>query len=372
MGHSSRATMMESISKGAWTGINEDIPPKMIHAVMSRMHCTACALCKMHKLSSTNGEGMHGVLPGEELSVDYQGKVSPVSVRGFNGFYLFKDKFSGFRHAIMVKDKTAKTYLSAVDKVIKFYNSYGQKVEKIRCDAGSTENDSGVVEFLNKTHFIKVNTVAVEHQNQNFVEREVQTLIRGVGCLLVVDQQALSSKWWCYAVESWVQTANARPNANPYIEDSSSCEEIVTGVVPDVQSRHKFPFGCPVTSIRTGIKDQKYDPVAEFGIAIGTTSGENGSSLILLPGKGIKPVERFDVQTLLLPSKIEGNPTKHMEENMPETTSKNGVLFKSPITTAEGKDSMESEAEVGTIGFGLFDAETTQSNNTRTCRSPRR
>ena len=98
-----------------------------------------------------------------------------------------------------------------------------------RCDAGSTEADASVIKTLNSEHHIHVDPAAVEHQKQNPVEREAQTLIRGVGCLLV-DQQLLSSKWWCYAVQSWIQTSNCRPHSNPLIEGSTSAEELVTNV----------------------------------------------------------------------------------------------------------------------------------------------
>jgi len=74
--------------------------------------------------------------------VDYQGAVSPVSVRGYAGFFLFKDVFSGFRHAVFVKDKSGDSFLKAAEEVIAFYRLHGHIVRQIRCDAGSSENDS--------------------------------------------------------------------------------------------------------------------------------------------------------------------------------------------------------------------------------------
>ena len=358
MGHPSRATMIQSIQNGTWSGLDSSITPQAIQAVMSRMHCTACGMCKMHKRQVTQGEGLHGSYPGEEISVDYQGKITPTSVRGFSGFYLFKGKYSGYRHGILVKDKSAKTYLDAVESVIQFYNCHGFLVHKLRCDAGSTENDQSVVAILGAKYSVKVDAAAVEHQNQNFVEREAQTLIRGVGCLLV-DQQALGSKWWCYAVQSWIQTANTRPHSNSLIEGSSSCDEIVTGVVPDVCQRFRFPFGCPVTSIRTGVKDQKYDSTAEFGIAIGTTNGENGSTKVLIPGKGIKPVERYDVQVLLIPPLRNKAISNQGEANIPciQETKDDGIHFSSSISERDDKDTMTAGSERGTLGFSVFDIE---------------
>ena len=80
--------------------------------------------------------------------MDYQGKIEPPSVRGFTGFYLFKDSCTGHRHAVMVKKKDAATYLSALQLVIAYYNSHGHVIKKIRCDADSTEADASVTRSL--------------------------------------------------------------------------------------------------------------------------------------------------------------------------------------------------------------------------------
>jgi riboflavin biosynthesis pyrimidine reductase len=100
----------------------------------------------------------------------------------------------------MVKNKDAATYLSALQLVISYYNSHGHVIRKIRCDAGSTEADAAVIEHLATHHKIVVDPAAVGKQNQNPVEREAQTLIKGVGCLMA-DQLSLGATWWCYAVE---------------------------------------------------------------------------------------------------------------------------------------------------------------------------
>ena len=353
MGHPSKATMIESMLNGTWTGLSDDITPRSVHTVMSKIHCTACSLSKMHKRYINEGSQIHGSYPGEEISVDYQGKISPVSVRGHTGFYLFKDRYSGYRHAVMVKDKTSKTYLLALQLVIHFYNQYGYSVRIIRCDAGSTEADSEVIRVLNKDHLVHVDPAAIEHQNQNPVEREAQTLIRGVGCLMV-DQQALSSKWWCYAVQSWIQTANCRPNSNALIEGSSSAEEIVTGVTPDIDVKFRFPFGCPVSSIRTGTKEQKYQTIGEFGIAVGSTDGSNGATQILIPKRGVKSYERYDVELLKVPSLQANEVIPNVEQYMPEFTDEHGVIFKSPVNLKD--DYMDKSTPLGTLGFEEFNS----------------
>jgi hypothetical protein len=177
----------------------------------------------------------------------------------------------------------------------------------------STENTREVLDWLALTHGVVVDPASVGKQNQNPLEREVQTLIKGAGCLLA-DQNCLSNAWWCYAVESWIQTANCRPNTNPTFENSTSHIEIITGVAPDLESRFLFPFGCPVTFITPTGRTQHFSPSSETGVAVGTTEGNNGATLVLVPGRGLKPFPRADVQRLDLPAQT---PSPITEEFLP-------------------------------------------------------
>jgi hypothetical protein len=85
--------------------------------------------------------------------------------------------FSGFRHGIMVKDKTKETFQEALSHVIDFYNANGHRVDVMRMDAGSTENADDVTAFMVE-HGITPEPAAIAEQNQNPVEHEVQTLKR--------------------------------------------------------------------------------------------------------------------------------------------------------------------------------------------------
>ena len=69
------------------------------------------------------------------------------------------------RHAELVKDKSASTFQKALSNVIKFYNSHGHTVLKLRCDAGSTENDESVCTWLASEHGVIVDPAAVGKQN---------------------------------------------------------------------------------------------------------------------------------------------------------------------------------------------------------------
>jgi hypothetical protein len=109
MGHPSRLTMYQSIMHGTWTGLPDGLKPAQVNKILKNVHCLSCELSKRNKNPPAQGDGFHALLPGEEISVDYQGKIEPPSVRGFTGFYLFKDSCTGHRHAVMVNSKDAAT-----------------------------------------------------------------------------------------------------------------------------------------------------------------------------------------------------------------------------------------------------------------------
>jgi hypothetical protein len=88
MGHPSRLTMYQSIMHGTWTGLPDGLKPAQVNKILKNFHCLACELSKRNKNPTEQGDGFHALLPGEEISVDYQGKIEPPSVRGFTGFYL--------------------------------------------------------------------------------------------------------------------------------------------------------------------------------------------------------------------------------------------------------------------------------------------
>ena len=94
---------------GTWAGLPDGLKPAQVSKILKNVHCLSCELSKRNKNPTEQGDVFHASLPGEEISVDYQGKIEPPSVRGFTGFYLFKDSCTGHRHAVMVKSKDATT-----------------------------------------------------------------------------------------------------------------------------------------------------------------------------------------------------------------------------------------------------------------------
>ena len=143
------------------------------------------------------------------------------------------------------------------------------------------------------------------------MEREAQSLIKGVGALLN-DQKSLSKAWWCYAVESWIDTANCRPNNNDQIDSSASSLELITGTAPNLEDKFLFPFGCPVTFIKPKDKrDSHFETSSDYGVAVGSSKGSNGATLVMIPGHGTRVYARTDVQRINhIPNNAAPDPTR--------------------------------------------------------------
>jgi hypothetical protein len=215
-------------------------------------------------------------------------------------------------------------------------------------DAGSTENADDVTAFMVE-HGITPEPAAVAEQNQNPVEREVQTLKKGVSALLI-DQTSLGAKWWCYAVESWIATANSTAysgGASPF--------EMVTGRAEDIGSKYRFPFGCPVSITKTDGREWAYDTINVFGIALGAVKSSNGSTLVLIPSRGNVPFPRLHVQPLLL-DPPEGAITTVLElEKLGPIDGKDGSLeFFSAAAPIDLVEQTTTGLKPGTLGMSMF------------------
>ena len=83
MGHPSRATIYQAIMNGAWTGLPTNITPAQVNKTLKNIHCLSCGLSNRNRDPTKEGDGFHAPSPGDEISVDYQGKINPPSIRGF-------------------------------------------------------------------------------------------------------------------------------------------------------------------------------------------------------------------------------------------------------------------------------------------------
>ena len=192
LNHSASPTMIaNAIRDGAWMGVNTCINKEDVIKVFERNPCVICALAKKNKKPTPEGSGIRAVI-GEELSCDYVGEIHPKSVHGNTGAYIFTDSATGMEHVYPVRSKTE--LLQCAKKTIEYYSSHRHITRKIRCDAGSSENAAEAKSQLATIH-IELRPAAPGKQNQNPVERHIQTTKKGTAATLF--GQATLHAGWC-------------------------------------------------------------------------------------------------------------------------------------------------------------------------------
>ena len=360
MGHPGRDALADFVDSAQ--NIDSDITRSAVHKVFNHLHCTACELSKRNKADKTFGSGVTSPQPGATITVDYQGTISPTSARGHTGFFIAKCTASTYIHTKVTKSKDSAHYIEFLKDVIAFYRHHGHTVINIRTDSGSTDTSEDVRVFLrDQTPPIYIKEAPVRVQNQNPVEREVQTMIKAIGAILT-DQYTLGATSWDYALAFWTKTHNSIPNS---LTDKQSPHEIVTSQQPDA-SHFRFPFGCPVTATNVMGRDgDTYDIINEFGIAIGSNDSGNGATKIIIPGRPTKPYfERLHVEALKF-SASSPSPEECLQYSPTYNEDDKSVQFHTPPVEAFPHP-YEAPIPHSTLGNSIFDMPTTLEEATNT------
>ena len=306
MNHPSRSVMAGALRNNAWIGI-DDLAASDIERVLGKIDCIFCSQTKLNRLPVNLGSGIRPPGVGHTVSVDFK-PCAPKGVGGYIGFYLFSCCLTLYLHVFLVKTHNATGLTAATEQVQLFYARHGHTVKILRSDAGKVETSA---EYRGSLARMKIHSEEAlpEQQYQNSVERSVQTLVKGVSCMMLA-QNFLPSVFWPFAVLDWTHTRNHTPNS---LTDTVALVTLVTKYVPDLSKRFKFKFGSPVTSTvlnRAGqvARDGTFTPRNEFGITIGSTSGLNGGSLLHIPsrgGTGARAYHRGDVHLLKMDDQTE-------------------------------------------------------------------
>ena len=305
MGHIDAQSMVAAVEAGAWIMGPERvdvITAENIRKVFQHYDCLSCKLGKRNRIPIGAGAGIGSKVVGNVLSLDYVGKINPPAYNGINGFYLFSDLATGYLHAVLVRTKTA--LKNAVNDVVSFYKRYQHTVRCLRFDSDSLQlSDDFTLWLDNYNPPILYEASCPGSQNQNPVERQVQTLIKGVSTILHA-QTSLTAEYWNLAVLAWIDARNAMPNK---VCGEMSPLEAVTGSKPDIELKFRFPFGQPVVVGRLNLKrkagsstenGEKFVTKNEIGIAIASADGKNKGVLVYFPEKK-RLLVREDVSVIM-------------------------------------------------------------------------
>ena len=248
---------------------NSGVTASDIRRVFRKERCLECILAKrnLDPPSSVNEHKLYS--PGECISVDPSGTISPAGPKGEKIFFLFKDVGTGYLHAIPRKSKDSDSFLDALKQVIKFYTRYGHKPRILRTDYGNELKSAAVDDFIATVGMVSQHSAPYRHF-QNSVERDMQTVVKGTSTLLHA-QPWLRSDRWTDALVHYVDCRNRVPNVHT---KNKSPFHVITGNHTDLRRTHTFTFGDLVSvGIPEDFRSWKFDVRNDIAIYVGQEPG---------------------------------------------------------------------------------------------------
>ena len=287
MGHANAEDMMAAVSGDNPTWRNFGLTSAQIYRAAKKYKCAICVLAKRrrnkvaaNKSLPVDSDPMRSVLssknckPGEIISMDPNGPVTPATAEGFVIWFLFKDVATGMLHTVTAKNQDTPNIQAAVNYVFDWYRSNGCTPKKLRVDDMKTTYSPNFKKWLLDQHGCVVESSVPYSHWQNAVERDVQTVLSGSSAMLH-GQHWLRGNCWDLALRHFIDIRNRTPNKK--CSPMSPLQKI-TKQVTDVSSEYKFIFGELLAVAKPGnlASDQrswKFDLKNEVGIYIGEAEG---------------------------------------------------------------------------------------------------
>jgi hypothetical protein len=120
-------------------------------------------------------------------------------------------------------------------------------------------------------------------KQQSLVERDMQTIVQGVG-LLMASQPWLRKDKWDMALYHYTALRNRTWNSNCEKFGNRTPHHIMTGVPTDLSREFKFVFGDMVAvNVPDELQEWKFDTRNQLGIYVGESSDTKGGHLIYWP-----------------------------------------------------------------------------------------
>ena len=146
------------------------------------------------QITKQEEEDMTRYMPGECISCDNVGPVTPKSVDGYVCFFLFRDTCSRRLHAFPVRHADEDTYIDYLYRVLQYYANRGYNTKIIRIDYFSTFTSAAAKEYYLRNNIEHQSSTAYKHW-QNAVERDVQKIICNVSAVLHGTELIRAGSW---------------------------------------------------------------------------------------------------------------------------------------------------------------------------------
>jgi len=299
LGHAEMRNVAQQIVNGDAGEV--DVEAKEIDLVIAHQHCLPCAIAKWKRYNVSPGSGIHENIVGRMWSMDYQGPFSVQAVGGYTGKFTCVDLCTGLGQVYLVKGKDEA--LSVVQRLSRYCKKWNHMFLVLKVDAGSVENaqkfqDECAVVNGEGNPGVDVRPAGVEQQNQNTVERHIQTIENQINAISV-GTDTLPSRWWGWAsFFAWKTRNHIR---NKLCPDSTPIYR-VEGKLTDF-STFRFKFGQTIITRRIGASKTYITRRNELGIVVCPIL-YNGTVMVYLPERGRDFVApRADVRALMVGAK---------------------------------------------------------------------
>ena len=282
MGHASAESMCDACTGTDSTWSHSGLTASQVRRVMRKDPCLICALGKKNKppVGFASGDRLDTLRPGDIISGDIIGKISPAAKNGDCYYFLFADVKTGYEHAFTSATKCG--FLTALKMVVTWYQNQGFNPHTFRSDSERVLTMGDVANYLKVEHIKPEHSAPYAHW-QNFVERYVQTTNKGVATMLH-GQRFLKANSWDKALLHWIDCRNRTPNQKC---GKKSPHEVITGAATNVSKTFQFVFGDLVAvHIPEELREWKFDLRQDVGIYIGQPDHSVDAGLVYFPYTG--------------------------------------------------------------------------------------
>jgi len=176
---------------------NSTCTEEEILRVRDHQHCICSLIAKAKALTAVPPSGIRPNVIGRSWTMDYQGPYALPAIGGYTGRFLFVERSRGYLMTFFVRVKS----LACVRKLNEHCKVHGHFMQDLQVDKGSVENSiefveqCGLINVELKLPGIMVHPVVVNMQQQNIVERYVQTFDNNYAAIMV-DNDLLPPSFW--------------------------------------------------------------------------------------------------------------------------------------------------------------------------------
>ena len=288
LAHASVETMCNALcgSRPTW----KQNPKSAIHAstirkVFRTYKCIDCTLAKRNLIGPAMKERIcSSGPPGEVISADPVGPINPSTKEGYKYIMLFKCVNSGYLHAFAVKTKDY--FLSCLKQVIDWYTARGCLPKILRSDNDTVILSEDTQKYLVEKQILQQLSAPYRHF-QNSVEREVQTVTKGIS-LLMHSQAWLPARFWHLALFHYVNCRNHTPNIH---NRHKSPLHVITQTRTNLVNTFKYTFGDLVAvGVPKELRTWKFDLRNDIGIYVGQVEESVDTQYVYYPDDdSVKP-----------------------------------------------------------------------------------